>query len=190
MSAKYVLAVVLAVGLFVWGCVITTAFAGQEEPEITDTAAVAADTAAPSGGGPYRDAGLYSDGGPAIALEDVTGEKSAAEMFTGTIKDIRSGNYRHGAGMILMLLMTGWNHLRKTNKRLKKKLSGDRAGAISLLVLALLGGLTAALTSTGELGFGMLAESFWTAVEAGGVFLLIRKIISPKEDTEPAVEPA
>lgn len=96
---------------------------------------------------------------------------------------IRSGHWRMAAALFLSLLMFGWNYARKEVGWLKKRLAGDRAGAISLLALAVAGGLLTALSAEAPLDAKMLIGSLWTAVEAAGLFLLLKKIWKPDKST-------
>jgi hypothetical protein len=87
------------------------------------------------------------------------------------------------AALLLSLLMFGWNYARKEVAWLKERLAGDRAGAISLLALAVAGGLLTALSAEAPLDVTMLVGSLWTAVEAAGIFLLLKKIWKPGKST-------
>jgi len=103
------------------------------------------------------------------------------DMLATVVSAVRSGHWRMAAAAILGLLMFGFNWARKNIGWLKSRLDGDRAGAISLIAIALAGGFVAALTSGAPLDVAMLVGSLWTAVDAAGIFLLNKKVISPSD---------
>lgn len=90
------------------------------------------------------------------------------------------------AALALSLIMIGWNKARKESRWLKGKLAGDRAGALSLIALAIAGGLVTGLISSSELDWKLLLGSVWTAVDAAGIFLLIKKVWKPSDPPNPA----
>jgi hypothetical protein len=118
---------------------------------------------------------------PSKADELIT--KASAEPVTVALelyKAAKGGNWRYASALMLVLLMFGWNKARKS-EWLKEKvdLSGDRAGAISVLALGLAGGVLTALVADAPLDFALFAGAIWTAVSGAGVFLVVKKIIFP-----------
>jgi hypothetical protein len=101
--------------------------------------------------------------------------------FAKMVAGVRSGKWRVAAALCLSLVMLGFNWLRKNVKWMKTRLAGDRAGAISLLALAVGGGLLTALSGSAPLDATMIAGAVWTAVEAAGFFLLVKKIWRPSD---------
>lgn len=102
------------------------------------------------------------------------------------LEAIRSGHWRMAAALFLSLLMLGWNRARKEVGWLKERMSGDRAGAISVLAIAVVGGLITALASSSPLDYKLLLGSVWTAVDAAGIFLLVKRIWKPKDKADTA----
>lgn len=136
-------------------------------PSPDQPAAVGAQPAAPSSA-PDSAPDSAADGDP-------------VETGNAMIQAIKGGDWRHAVALFFTLLMMVWNWARKNVGWLKKRLAGDRAGAISVLVWAVVGGLVVALSDPGELGFALIAGSIWTAVEAIGFFVIAKKIFKPAE---------
>ena len=108
-------------------------------------------------------------------------EKAPTDLLGEVIQGARGGHWRMVGAAALSLLMFGFNWARKNVGWMKKKLAGDRAGAISLLVMALAGGLLLTLRSDAPLDFKTLTTALWTAAEAAGVFTLVKKIWKPAD---------
>jgi hypothetical protein len=105
--------------------------------------------------------------------------------LTQLVEAVRTGQWRMAAAVALSLLMFGWNWLRKTDwLKSKIDLSKDRAGAISVLALAVAGGLLTSLAADAPLDYKMVLGGLWTAVEAAGLFVLIKKIWKPADAAE------
>lgn len=170
MKTQIVLPLAFAITTLCFGA---AAHAAQDAAPIGDavTAAVSAD----AGAGPVADAGPEA---PATAEPATAGE--ALDSLGELVQAVRSGHWRMVAGLSLSLLMFGFNWARKNVKWLKGKLAGDRAGALSLIALAVAGGLLTSLASDAPLDFKLIAGALWTAVEAAGIFLLIKKVFKPK----------
>jgi len=98
------------------------------------------------------------------------------------IKTARTGHIRMAAALALSLLMFAWNWARKNIGWLKKRMSGDRAGAISLIGLAVAGGVLSALVVDSPLDVKLVVGSVWTAVDAAGLFLLVKRIFKSKPE--------
>lgn len=108
------------------------------------------------------------------------GEADPVGALTKLVQAIRNGQWRMAAAAFLSLLMFGWNYARKNQSWLKERVAGDRAGAISLIALAVAGGLLTALAAEATLDYKLVLGTVWTAVEAAGIFTLLKKIWSPK----------
>ena len=105
----------------------------------------------------------------------------ALGVFMELVEAIRGGHWRMAAAFTLSLLMFCFNYARKNWTWLKDRLAGDRAGAISLIALALAGGFLTALFSDAPFDLTQVLGALWTAVEAAGIFVLLKKIIKPSE---------
>jgi hypothetical protein len=132
-----------------------------------------------------KDAGApgASEGAPETPKPDPVSEAESnpAGMLFDLVSAVRSGQWRMAAALALSLLMFGWNWTRKNVSWFKERLAGDRAGAISVLVLALAGGLVTSLVADAPLDFKLVAAGLWTAAEAVGIFVLLKKIWKPAE---------
>jgi len=95
------------------------------------------------------------------------------------IQDITTGNWRHAAAGVLLLVMFGVNWFRKS--KATGFWASDRGGATLLLLLATAGGLVTALFSSSPLSAKLVAGGVTVAFEAGGVFLVFKKLLFPSD---------
>lgn len=158
------------------------------QPAVPVDASVAADKAVDAGPAAVAapDAGSAPAATEELKADPTVGPDVDVSTITKIVKDAKDGNWRAVAVGILSLFMFLWNWARKNVGFLKKKLAGDRAGAISLLVLAMVGGLLSTLASDVHLDAKTIIAGLWVAAEAAGVFLIVKKIFRPSDAADDA----
>lgn len=164
-----ILSLLLIVGL----CVAATVVYAQEdaapptEPEIEESVAAEPEKA--------------DDLAPEVKDAAETPEVNPVDTATQIVNDMRSGDWRHAIAGMLTLLMFIWNWARKNVSWLSGKLAGDRAGALSVLVIAVVGSLAMTLGGDAPLDYKTLLAGLWTAVESAGIFTLLKRIFMPPD---------
>lgn len=172
-----ILSIVLIVGL----CVAATiAFAQGDAGSVEDAVSATVNAA------PAADAQVADDLSPEVADAAEAPEVDPVGTVTEIVRDMRSGDWRHAIAGLLTLLMFGWNWARKNVSWLKEKIAGDRAGAISVVAIAVGGSLIMTLSGEDPLSYKTLLAGLWTAVESAGIFTLLTRIISPPDKKKTA----
>lgn len=106
----------------------------------------------------------------------------------GAVKDIvesaQKGNWKMVLALLLAFVMLGLNKLRGR----VRFFSGDRGGAILLLLVSLIGGVSTTLALDGDFQWSLLLSALGTALMAAGVYNLTKRIIWPEDQgkTPPA----
>jgi len=115
------------------------------------------------------------DDAAALRVED-----SLASAFRGA----RDGNWRLLAGALLSVIMT---IAYKLNVRQLPVFSGDRGGAILVMVLSLLGAAATALVSEQPINLQLILGAVGVAFTAVGGWTWIKRMIKPINATPPPV---
>ena len=164
-------------------CCVVSFVAFADPPEGTASAASSdAGIAAPS-------PEVAPDAGPTAGADKGSADKSAAIDTSGTVapdpsvvvEAVRTGNWRLVAVCVLIFAMFGLRRIRDKIPLFK----GDRGGSILIMVLALMGAVTASLATSEPITGGMFlgaAGVAWTAV--GGYTWVKRLIGQPAASME------
>lgn len=130
---------------------------------------------------------------------DPTPLESAQADPIGTVgqlvADVRAGDWRHAAALVLVLLMLGLRKLtgkhgdgRSASQSWWPAASnffrGDRGGAVLVGLLALGGALATAIPTDAPLDWRLFAGALVAAWTAVGAFTWFKRIWSPKDKTE------
>ena len=173
--------IVLA-ALIVIACIATAAYTYAQEPTVP---------ALPAGDAPTVDeAGIKAPPTPAVTppgwveSEPTPAETAQADPI-GTagqlVADVRAGDWRHAAALVLALLMLGLGKLRNSWAPAKRFFGGDRGGAVLVGLLAVVGALSTALVADAPLDWRLFAGALMTAWTAVGGYIWVKRIWRPKD---------
>lgn len=142
--------------------------------------------------GPGEVAGAIDDAGddgadagaPEVPVDTPVADDpaGAVERF---ITAVREGNIRIAVGLGLSLLMI-------VLARIRKKVpwfSGDRGGAILVMLLSLLGAFGTALLSDATLDYKLILGAIGVAWTAVGGYTWVKRLIWPPDQKKPAPDP-
>jgi len=111
-------------------------------------------------------------------------ENKPIESLFELVALIKSGSYRLVVAFALSAAMLGLNRYREKIPFL----GGDRGGAISVVLLAVLGSISAALYSDSELSASLFMGALATAFTAAGGYTVVKKILWPSDAEEAEIK--
>jgi len=150
--------------------------------EVSDTAVVVAETHLDPGTRPA----VAPPTEPVTTTTTVTTTTSPPTDPVDTVRDVvagvRTGNWRMAGGALVALLMLGL----KTARDKTRWFSGDRGGALLVLLLSFLGSLGAALGTDLPVDLRMLMGALGVAVTAAGGYSVVKGLFFSADPTDRA----
>ena len=111
-------------------------------------------------------------------------ENKPIESLFDLVELIKSGSWRLVVAFALSAIMLGVNKYRDRVPLFK----GDRGGALSVVLLAVLGSITAALYSDAALSPSLFMGALATAFTAAGGYTVVKKLIWPSDAEESEIK--
>lgn len=132
--------------------------------------------------GPVDAGVMAADAGPEAAQPDpvADAEEDPFSVLGKLVKSAKEGNWRLVASLVLALMMVG---LAKARDKVKW-FSGDRGGAVLVMLLALGGALASALASDMALNFQLFLGAAGIAWASVGGYTWFKKLFWPSDKEE------
>lgn len=118
--------------------------------------------------------------GPSVKLPaPVPGDDELNSLLVNTVKSVQEGNWKLAISGVLFLLMFVLRAIKLPI------LQGDRGGAISVMVFALLGAFGTALASGAPITLGLITGAVTIAFTAVGGFTWVKRVWKPRDKNAP-----
>jgi hypothetical protein len=168
------LIVASVVALMITLLAISARAAEPEEMGTRDTKAQMADAGLPA------DADVDNGYGtsPSRSLAGVSVEEDPVGFVTGLYEAGRSKDYRAVAAALLLAAVYV---LRRWGAKWLAPLGTDRGGALTVLLVGVLGAFSTALTAGKPLGLSLVYDGLMMGLTAAGGWVVVKRIVSPKD---------